>query len=166
MVLFLAACDSSGSSDDDDEDPSGSVVEVYVPTGTVQGIDFSGKTVVAKYAKAVDAERETIGGVTYRTEEIDAIILYDDNTFVTSERKIYINKSTGVQDGTKEKIELDEKGTFALNSGSYSDGSVTINQTHDWESETSSWEADAESVTVTVSGGKFTKGNDKYTKVD
>ena len=155
MVFLLAACDSGGGSDDDDRDlavdPYPAIaVDPYLPD------EFSGLTRVALYKSDLEIEEEEVGGVKYVSKELDSVYLFDDLSFVSTSTKIYINKSTGtINDALTEK-ERETKGTFTK-TGTYSDGTLNINRTHEWEDDPapSHWEEDAESKSFTVSGGVF-----------
>lgn len=158
LVMFLFGCDSSGGSDDSDDlttDPYPSIsVEPYLPTS-----EFTAP-IAAQYKTTVDLEKETISGTKYVTKDIETIYLFDDNTWVKTETKVYVNTSTGTVTRTDKKPE--EKGAYVFNSGDVTNGSITLTVSHDWDDDTSSWEADTGTVTITPSSGKFKIGTDSY----
>ena len=155
IVFLLAACDSGGGSDDDDNipvDPYPAIaVDPFLPD------EFAGLTIAALYKSDLDIEEEEVSGVTYVTKELNSVYMFDDLTFVSTSTKIYINKSTGaVNDALTEK-EREAKGTFTK-TGSYSDGTLNISRTHEWEDDPAPghWESDPEAKSFTVKGGVFT----------
>ena len=155
MVFLLAACDSGGGGSDDDNvpvDPFPAIaVDPFLPD------EFAGLTIAALYKSDLDIEEEEVSGVTYVTKELNSVYMFDDLTFVSTSTKIYINKSTGaVNDALTEK-EREAKGTFTK-TGSYSDGTLNISRTHEWEDDPAPghWESDPEAKSFTVKGGVFT----------
>ncbi len=164
LSLLLFGCDGGGSSGSNTAlDPI--LTEIYIPAAkTVQSIDFSAKTVSAKYKEnTVEVDEETVSGTTYQTEELDALIFYSDGTFFISEHKIYRNLETGEENTTLEVERLDERGSYT-NTGTWITGTFSVTDMYEWDSDTSAWEADADTYTnITISKAKITLEGDSYT---
>ncbi|MBQ3319324.1 MAG: hypothetical protein IJG75_02280 [Spirochaetia bacterium] len=162
VVFFLAGCDSGGGGSSSGGDNGGGnnsvALEPYLPA------EFSGLTIGECYIRT-ETETSTIEGVEYTKKKIDAVYLFTNNTWVKTQRKIYINKSTGAVDDSKKKEHPDNKGTFTLNSGNYSNGTATITPTHEWNEETSAWDTNTPGpVELTITNGSFTAMGDTFTK--
>ena len=154
MVFLLAACDSGGGSDDDivTVDPfPGIAVDPYLPD------EFSGLTREALYKSDLEIEEEKVGEVTYVSKELTCVYMFSDSSFASTSTKIYINKSIGVKNDALTEKEPETKGTFTK-TGSYSDGTLNISRTHEWEDDPvpGHWESDPENKSLAVSGGVFT----------
>ena len=157
LVMFLFGCDSSGGSDDSDDlttDPYPSIsVEPYLPSEFTQ-------TVYGQYKK-LELEYEKISGTKYVKKDLEVIYLFDDNTWVKTETKIYINTSTGAKDDTKTVKIPEEKGSYSL-TGDATNGSGTFTTTHDWEN--GAWVADSDSDAFTITSGSLKEGTDTFKK--
>ena len=157
LVMFLFGCDSSGGSDDSDDlttDPYPSIlVDNYLPSEFTQ-------TVYGQYKK-LELEYEKISGTKYVKKDLEVIYLFDDNTWVKTETKIYINTSTGAKDDTKTVKIPEEKGSYSL-TGDATNGSGTFTTTHDWEN--GAWVADSDSDAFTITSGSLKEGTDTFKK--
>lgn len=162
MVFLLAACDSGGGGSDDDDDITtdpypGIAVEPYLPD------EFAGLNGVL-FKSDLDIEEETISGVTYVTKELTSVYFFDNGSFVSSSTKIYINKTTGVQDDSKTKKEPEAKGTYTPTPANFDNGTINVNRTYDWEDDPAPghWESDPESRSITITNGSFTLEDSGY----
>ncbi len=125
--------------DDDNDDSSSSLVNsCFLPT------EFSSKTTTALFAG--DGTTSESG---FSQKGTIAFYFFSDGTWVET-----FNGTRSVSGKTETVKESSAKGTWTTASGDFTNGTVSVIKTHEWDDDTDDWKSDSESATLTISGGK------------
>ncbi len=151
LVFGFASC--SSDSDDDDDDSSSSSSSSSASLSAWLPDEFSSKSVDALYTTTYSesGESEVVSGV-------QAYYFFTDKTFVRTTVVL-----TVIGGESEKHYDLGYKGSFSI-SGNYTNGTLTLNKTH--QAKNNIWTEENESNwrTFTVANGSFIWKEDTFTK--